>query len=1212
MYLKSLTVRGFKSFASSTTLLLEPGITCIVGPNGSGKSNVVDALAWVMGEQGAKSLRGGKMEDVIFSGTSGRAPLGRAEVVLTIDNTDGALPIDYTEVTISRTMFRNGGSDYAINGSPCRLLDVQELLADSGIGREMHVIVGQGQLDSILRATPEDRRGFIEEAAGVLKHRKRKEKALRKLDATDGNLTRLGDLLTEIRRQLKPLGRQADVARRASSVQMQVRDARARLLADDVVHLTEALERELAAEREVHARRTRVEQELDAVRRTEAAVEESLRLLVPELTAAQETWFGLRSVRERLRSTASVATERLRSLHEVTDNEQLRLSVVDLEAEAATVRAEEATCAAEIDELRVLLASAINARQHAEAAAAEEEHRVASGLRAVADRREGRARLVGEVNTLRSRTSAAAEEIGRLIEAREQALARADRAQVQFTALETRIAGLDAGEQGLDAEFESSANRLSDLDDRLAKLADEAHVAERERVALKSRAEALESSLQGRNGSAALMSSPDRLPGLIGAVASVLSVQPGHEAAVAAALGPAADALAVDDVATAVRAIETLKEQDLGRASLLLRGGADSAADRTGGRHSARSVSVPEDHIEPADEAGLPAGATYAVNVVAASEALTPTVHRLLAGIVIVDDLQAARSVLANRPELVAVTRSGDQLSRHLAAGGSSSAPSALETQAAIDDALTALDETTSRCERLRFERQALEAERDETARRADVALAKLHESDARLAAVAEELSQLSALAGSAKEEAERLATAIESTQVAREQDAADLGVIERRLAGVDDGDSGELDTSTRDALAEAARTARQAETEARLSLRTAEERTRAVHTRAVALDRTVRDEQAAQARLAERRARRQRESAAAARVAAACELVLPRIDSSLEQAAEHRARADSARTTRDAELLAARQQARALEAELATLTDAVHREEMLRTEYRLRRDQLALRCREDLGLGLDALVADYGPLQPVPVVGSGEPELAATDDFPDPTVVGVPYVRSEQERRLRAAERDLAQLGRINPLALEEFSALEERHRYLNEQLDDLRRTRHDLVDIVKEVDSRVEEVFTAAYIDVAREFETVFARLFPGGEGRLVLTDPDDLLATGIDVEARPPGKRVKRLSLLSGGERSLVAVAFLVALFKARPSPFYILDEVEAALDDTNLGRLLEIYDELREESQLVVITHQKRTMSIADALYGVSMRGDGVSTVISQRLRERASA
>ena len=374
MYLKSLTLKGFKSFASSTTLQLEPGITCIVGPNGSGKSNVVDALAWVMGEQGAKTLRGGKMEDVIFAGTSGRPPLGRAEVALTIDNTDGALPIEYAEVTISRTMFRNGGSEYAINSQSCRLLDVQELLSDSGIGREMHVIVGQGQLDSILRATPEDRRGFIEEAAGVLKHRKRKEKALRKLEATEGNLTRLADLLTEIGRQLKPLGRQAEVARRAAVVQADVRDARARLVADDLATAREALDQELADETVLLERRTEVEEALARTREREAALELALREDLPALAAAQETWFGLSGLRERLRGTAGLAAERVRNAASQPPVPEGR-DPAELEAQAARVEAEEQAIAAEVTVGRTGLEVASAARQGAEEAFATEERR---------------------------------------------------------------------------------------------------------------------------------------------------------------------------------------------------------------------------------------------------------------------------------------------------------------------------------------------------------------------------------------------------------------------------------------------------------------------------------------------------------------------------------------------------------------------------------------------------------------------------------------------------------------------------------------------------------------------------------------------------------------------------------------------------------------------------------------------------------------------
>ncbi|HEX4978215.1 MAG TPA: chromosome segregation protein SMC [Nocardioides sp.] len=1188
MYLKSLTLRGFKSFASATTLQLEPGITCIVGPNGSGKSNVVDALAWVMGEQGAKSLRGGKMEDVIFAGTSGRPPLGRAEVALTIDNADGALPIEYSEVTISRTMFRNGGSEYAINGQSCRLLDVQELLSDSGIGREMHVIVGQGQLDSILHATPEDRRGFVEEAAGVLKHRKRKEKALRKLDSTEGNLTRLADLLTEIRRQLKPLGKQAEVARKAAVVQAEVRDARARLLADDLVTARTALEQELADESVLLERRAEVERSLEQARAAEAELEAALREDLPALAAAQEIWFALSGLRERLKGTASLAAERIRNASEAastSDATERGRDPDQLLAEADRVRAQEREIGAEVERNRAALDDAVARRQQSEEAHQLEERRIAGLLRAAADRREGLARLHGQVNALKSRAAAADDEVGRLTAARAEAVARAERAQRDFTALETKVAGLDAGEEGLDAEHEAAASLLTDLEDRLAKTREEAQAAERERGALAARKEALELGLRRKDGAGALLAASDQVSGLLGSVAALLSVRAGYETAVAAALGSAADAVAVAHVDDAVSAIDLLRSEDLGRAGLMLAGGP----------------------ADPTPWPDLPSGAVYAVDVVECPEELRAGLARVLHKVAVVEDLTQARAVTGAVPDVTAVTREGDLLGTHFAAGGSASAPSLLEVQAAVDEAATQLTEATHACERLGFDLSRLEEERAQAQQRVDVALAKLHESDATLAAVAEELGQLGSLARSAKGEAERLATAIGAAEQARDQNLAGLGELESRLAAAQDAPEEEPDTAERERLAETAKGARAAEMDARLALRTAEERARALAGRADSLVRTAQAEREARAKAAARRERLLREGRAAEAVARGVAVVLARLEASVALAATRKAEVEQSRRGREEELMRVRAGLRDLAKEHDELVNSVHRDEMARTQQRMRIEQLEERALAELGLDVDALVSDYGPVNLVPVLLTADQQEkvdAGAEEAPAP----VPFVREEQQKRLRTAERELSMLGRVNPLALEEFSALEERHRFLSEQLEDLKRTRKDLLDIVREVDERVEQVFTEAWEDVRDAFDSVFSRLFPGGEGKLVLTDPGNMLTTGIEVEARPPGKKVKRLSLLSGGERSLVAVAFLVALFKARPSPFYILDEVEAALDDTNLGRLLEIYEELRENSQLLVITHQKRTMEVGDALYGVTMRGDGVSAVISQRLRE----
>ncbi len=1184
MHLKSLTLRGFKSFASSTTLAFEPGITCVVGPNGSGKSNVVDAIAWVMGEQGAKSLRGGKMEDVIFAGTAGRPPLGRAEVVLTIDNTDGALPIEYAEVTISRTMFRGGGSEYAINGQSARLLDVQELLSDSGIGREMHVIVGQGRLDTVLSATPEERRGIIEEAAGVLKHRKRKEKALRKLEAMNANLTRLHDLTAELRRQLKPLGRQAEVARRAVVIQADVRDSRLRLLADDLLELEATLAQDVADENAVRERRAGVEAELAAVTARENELDAALAADAPAVSRAQEVWFGLSSLAERVRSVGQLAGERVRHLDAEPETERHGPDPEELEAQAREVRAQERDLTAQVQATRARLEQAVATRADTERAHQQEQARLTALVRAAADRREGLARLAGQVGAARSRLEARSAEVERLTAQVAEAQDRAHGAEVDFHALETQVAGLDEGEVGLDAEHEQATAALASADAQVAALRTQEQEAERARTGLAARLEALELGLARADGGATLLAAAERLSGVLGSVAALLSVEPGFEPAVSAALGAYADAVAVDGLDTALRAFQLLRDEDGGRAALLVAG----------------------------PPAGLPArgaapdGARWAIDVVDAPEALRGPLARLLDGIVVVDDLRAARAVLGSDPALRAVTRAGELLGTGLARGGSRDAPSLLEVQAAVDEARARLGEAQHGLERTRFELAAALEEQTSASERVEAALVRLHESDARMAAVAEQLGALGSAARSAAAEAHRLSAAVEAASAARDADQRTLTELADRLAAAEQApDEGEPSTAERDRLAAALTAARAEEVEARLAVRTAEERAQALAGRADSLEHAAGQERAARERVAARREQRARAAQVARAVRLGAQSTLARLEVSVRLAEQERTRAEQSRTARESELVTVRAQARELQATLEALTDSVHRDEVVRAEQRMRIAALADRALEEFGIEPATLREEYGPDVPVP------PSPPAPGDEVDPDAPApepYPYVRAEQEKRLKVAERELALLGKVNPLALEEFAALEERHVFLTEQLDDLKRSQAELLGIVRDVDERVQQVFSEAYADTAREFEAIFARLFPGGEGRLVLTEPDDLLLTGIEVEARPPGKKVKRLSLLSGGERSLTAVAFLVALFKARPSPFYIMDEIEAALDDVNLGRLLGILVELRAASQLLVITHQKRTMEIADALYGVSMRGDGVTTVIGQKLRD----
>ncbi|MBD0419191.1 chromosome segregation protein SMC [Streptomyces sp. TRM S81-3] len=1184
MHLKALTLRGFKSFASATTLRFEPGITCVVGPNGSGKSNVVDALSWVMGEQGAKSLRGGKMEDVIFAGTTGRPPLGRAEVSLTIDNSDGALPIEYAEVTITRIMFRNGGSEYQINGDTCRLLDIQELLSDSGIGREMHVIVGQGRLDSVLHADPTGRRAFIEEAAGVLKHRKRKEKALRKLDAMQANLARVQDLTDELRRQLKPLGRQAAVARKAAVIQADLRDARLRLLADDLVRLREALEAEIADEAALKERKEAAEQELARALRREADLEEEVRRLTPRLQRAQQTWYELSQLAERVRGTISLAEARVKSATSAAPEERRGRDPEELEREAARVREQEAELEAALEAAQRALEDTVAHRAELERELALEERRLKDAARAIADRREGLARLSGQVSAARSRAAAAQAEIERLAAARDESRERAAAAQEEYEALQAEVDGLDAGDQELAERHETAKRRLAEAESALSAAREAVTAAERSRAATQARHEALALGLRRKDGTGALLDATDRLTGLLGPAAELLTVTPGYEVPLAAAFGAAADALAVTSPSAAADAIRLLRKQDAGRAALMLAGAFDDVPERT-----------------RAD------GPPYAADLVRGPAELMPAVRRLLRGIVVVGTLEDAEDLVHARPELTAVTAEGDLLGAHFAQGGSAGAPSLLEVQASVDEAAAELQELAGRCEELAEAQHAAAERRRECAALVEELGERRRAADREKSAVAQQLGRLAGQARGAAGEAERSAAAAARAQEALDKALAEAEELAERLAVAEELPvEEEPDTSARDRLAADGANARQTEMEARLQVRTHEERVKGLAGRADSLDRAARTEREARARAEQRRARLRHEAAVAEAVASGARQLLAHIEVSLTRADEERTAAEAAKARREQELAAARTAGRDLKAELDKLTDSVHRGEVLGAEKRLRIEQLETKALEELGVEPAGLAAEYGPHQPVPPSPPAEGEVLP-EDPEHPRNRPRPFVRAEQEKRLKAAERAYQQLGKVNPLALEEFAALEERHQFLSEQLQDLKKTRADLLQVVKEVDERVEQVFTEAYRDTAREFEGVFSRLFPGGEGRLVLTDPDNMLTTGVDVEARPPGKKVKRLSLLSGGERSLTAVALLVSIFKARPSPFYVMDEVEAALDDTNLQRLIRIMQELQEASQLIVITHQKRTMEVADALYGVSMQGDGVSKVISQRLR-----
>ena len=1172
MHLKTLSLRGFKSFASATTLRLEPGITCVVGPNGSGKSNVVDALAWVMGEQGAKTLRGANMADVIFAGTSGRAPLGRAQVDLTIDNSDGLLPIDYSEVTISRTLFRGGGSEYAINGTPARLLDIQELLSDTGMGRQMHVIVGQGQLDTILSSTPEERRGFIEEAAGVLKHRRRKERALKKLGDMDQNLVRVLDLTSEIERQLRPLARQAKIARRASLIQARVRDAKARLLADDLVIARDRLQRG-SDDADVQHERLAHLQEEETLRSADIRrLEEEERLRHPQVAQAMEEWQSLTAIAQRLDATMTIARERVLT-HSQPELAPQTEDPASLDERAQAASHEDAQILQRVQSAQSRVDEALRLRGEAERLDDEAQRALAQANRLLADYREASARLSAGLASASSRFDAAQAEAKRaktqVDAAREREAKAAQEAQAYS---EDHPSNDSLASKALNAAQKTREEAREKVDALLARERD----ARAERARWEARRDALAQTLTPSDGTASFMEAK----GSMGDLPSGVHVDAGYENAIAQLLFPFSDALVMDTHEHAWENVRDADERGQGQVRFLI---ADCAATNR----------------KPAPLEGIPG--KWARDAVT-SERFSALLDVLLDGAWVSQTIEEARIAIA-RPEIECVaTARGDLVTNSsvLVAGEESASPLALRAQ--YEEAAAAAAEALKKENEAQEALTEANAALDQAVRGANDALKALREEDARQAKIAQEAARVHSAARAAHAETTRaeetLKRAEEQLEHAR---IAHENAQERARTGALEAPDVDLEAATRlaEERAAAARAAREEETQARLALRAAEEESRGAASRA-------RNLRQAAARSREERIAYQRREERRKRELARAQSVLEEAQRGFEYAqravAAAKGRRDAIEVARreDSEKLAGvRAQLDAVRAQISELTLASQQAQILRAELRMRVEQLEGRSLEEISMEADDLIEHYGPHNLVPILTEDalnqvSPEDVDSNEEGQPaeetedSVPSRPYVREEQVKVLDQALKELEKLGRVNPLALEEHAALAKRHEFLVAQVHDLKKSKADLLHIVEDVDRLVQEAFE-------------------DGEGHLVLTDPDSMLETGIEIEARPAGKKVKRLSLLSGGERSLAALAFLVAIFKARPSPFYVMDEVEAALDDINLSRLLEIFKELRATSQLIVITHQKRTMEIADALYGVTMR-DGVTRVVSQRLNE----
>ena len=1202
MHLKTLTLRGFKSFASATKLEFEPGITCVVGPNGSGKSNVVDALAWVMGEQGAKNLRGGKMEDVIFAGTAKKQALGRAEVALTIDNSDGALPIDYTEVTISRTLFRSGGSEYRVNGEPARLLDIQELLSDSGLGKEMHVIVGQGRLDAILHADPFERRGFIEEAAGVLKHRKRKEKALRKLTGLQTNLDRLSDLRAELARQLGPLGRQAKAAQRAQVVQAVVRDATARLLADDLVQL----QARIAATTPDHdpaERRRALEEDVRLLDEEIGEAETTRRTFDAQTDEAHNRRTAIAAQHTRATALAQRAGDRVTMLRAAAEQHRPAGESPDaLRERAERFSTEHDEAQDEAADRRSALDDLTAEKEDVESRLAAAERELAAERARIAARVKHRAELESGV-AVAERTMSHAESVISSLEAESAGSdEQITRAEAAVAEARERLTACESGESVLDEAHTAAAARVEEIEERRTAFVQTREQEKAELVSLRAQAE-------GQRASSRLTAElhdlvEAGLPGLRGAVAEHLRIVPGCEVAVTAALGTLSGAVLAADQASALALLDHVGEDRLIDV-------VHPPATPTSSEHPSHSSPAPP--AEPSPKSLAPPSSTppAAAETVAAEAVVTASapdlaaaLAPLLSGVRLAGSRETALERLSAHPDETVIALDGTVFAAGRAARAGSPEAGQIAARAALDDTLAAVADAEARIAELNDRIGLLDEPLAAARKQEKEAMAALHDSDAAIMAAGEELARAAGELERLRSRASAAASSLVQATERRDAAAAELEGARRALADADAEEDlqDEPDTTERDRLAEARSALGERTVDARVGLRTAEDRVTFLADRVRSLRRQADQEEAARAQAARTAQARRRQADGAEEIARIAAEVA-------ERAGEWQREAEAALAERAGErqrleeAVAGLRTRRAEAADrLSQAADAEHAARLARERHLLQLEELQRRAVDDVGLEADNLIEQFGPYLPVPVLDPRE-QGGTTDGEETPSV---PYVRADVEKSLAKAKKELASIGQVNPLALEEFAALQERHDYLEKQITDVEKTRAELLGLVEDVDRHVQEVFESAFYDTQREFADIFSRVFPGGEGSLDLTDPDDMLTTGVEVSARPAGKRVKRLSLLSGGERSLVAVAMLVAIFKARPSPFYVMDEVEAALDDVNLSRLLTIFRELQESSQLIVITHQKRTMEIADALYGVTMHGDGISRVISQRL------
>jgi chromosome segregation protein len=1160
VFLKALTLKGFKSFADSTTLTLEPGVTVVVGPNGSGKSNVVDAIAWVLGAQAPSAVRSQKMDDVIFAGTAKRPALGRAEVSLTLDNSSGLLPIDFTEVTITRTLFRTGESEYQINGAPVRLLDVQDLLSDSGVGRQQHVIVSQGQIDAVLNARPEDRRSIIEEAAGVLKYRKRKEKAERRLEATEGNLLRVQDLLREVRRQLRPLERQAEAAKRHGDLVKELNGLRLYLAGREVAQHRDRLTTLLAESTDHSQNQGTVQESLARLEGEIISTEAQLAAmggfdLGDQLTRAEQ-------LSERVRGLGAVLTERRRSLERDRGRLMDTGVVANLESEAARLSTELVDVEAGLERL----GPDESELHEAEAELAAERDRfkddhapveLALGTTAAGAAAEVR----GELRTLRSSLDRGTSESSRMA-ARMRALdERVTRLQSEIERYRTECEQAESSEQPLVIELgEAEAARVTAAD-LVATSEAQLRAAQGDHATWTARTDALALALDAARARAGAERLAD-VDGVVGTLLDLVEIDAGWETAFEAAAGEALSAVVVDGLPAARRALATLHQHDTPGAVLALDNGLPAL--------SPPAIGEPvRNHVRSNNAA----------------------VSRLLDGLIgsavaVEGGWEVAVQTALAHPTAVVVTQTGDRFGRQgwrvgVASAGATGA-ALVEAQTKAASAAEHLAHCDATLKSARAELQSVSQRETDLTRRLDV-------NDTRFTASADALGRSQAERREAATEAESLSGSAKDLDERIERDRTRITELEVLLPTL------EADETAEVAHARAAQEARTeldrkvanvAQLRKEFEVRGAglQERQGFLRRRLTETEARLEADVAARAEAQEKRGRLERSVGAIDRLLVVVESRKTILDGELSDLQQRRRQQSEQARAVSSALENMRGERSALDKHLTERRELLHRIEIEQAEVSARLEATIETLRRDLDV---------------------DPEVAMLAELPE----GLPE-GAKPDARMRDLERELRIMGPINPLALEEFTALQERHTFLEAQLEDVKTTRRELSGVIKAIDDEIQRVFAEAFADVSRNFDLLFAMLFPGGQGKLILTQPEDMLRTGIEVEAKPSGKNVKKLSLLSGGERSLTALAFLFAVFRSRPSPFYVMDEVEAALDDVNLHRFLGLVNEFRTEAQLLIVSHQKRTMETGDCLFGVTMQPGGSSKIVSEKVSARS--